>query len=272
MSHTATPEEASRDLLRHTDPKNVEDRIFEVIKLNPSVIEDILAQTDVPLKISTDSAGNQYILCDYNRDSDSYRSPFTNAYLPAFPKGISLPDDLREMEVMANRGFQSYLRQYFDSGVVSVYCWECDNHAFGVGVFVRKDITGTVHGLNQISGSISCSDICEVRQVSRKQKRYQYSLVSSAIVSITWKLRSGDPVVLDGNVNDARETEGVAGKNIDHLIIIGGMIEANADRFVEKIRGIYASKMREILSYMKIDTERSTQKAQDFVAGGLKPG
>jgi capping protein beta len=272
MSQRATPEEAARDLLRHTDPKDVDDRIFEVIKLNTSVTEDILAQTDVPLKTAADSAGNQYILCDYNRDSDSYRSPFTNAYLPALPKGILLPDDLREMEVMANHGFQSYLRQYFDSGVISVYCWECDNRAFGVGVFIRKDITGAVHGLNQISGSISCSDICEVRPISRKQERYQYSLVSSAIVSIKWKLKTGTPVTLDGNVNDARETEAVAGKNIDHLVIIGGMIEANADRFVEKIRGIYASKMREILSYMKIDTERSTQKAQDMLASGLKPG
>jgi capping protein beta len=271
MKRFASPEEAGRDLIRHTDPKGVEERIFEVIKLNPATTEDILAQIDVPLKTATDSAGNQYVLCDYNRDSDSYRSPFTNAYLPALPKGIVLPDDLREMEVMANRGFQSYLRQYFDSGVISVYCWECDNHAFGVGVFVKKDITGAAQGLNQISGSISCSDVCEVRAVSRQQKLYRYSLVSSAIVARHWSCRSGKPIALGGNVNDAREADGVAAKNLDHLVTIGGMIEANADRFVEKIRGIYASKMREILSYMKVDTERGvSQKAQDLVAGGLK--
>jgi capping protein beta len=271
MSKRASPEEAGRDLVRHTDPREVEDHIYEVIKLNPATTDDILTQIDVPLKTAADSGGQQYVLCDYNRDSDSYRSPFTNAYLPPLSKGIVPPDDLREMEVMANRGFQSYLRQYFDSGVISVYCWECDNHAFGVGVFIKKDITGSAQGLNQISGSISCSDVCEVQSISRKQKQYRYSLVSSAIVAVTWSCRAGTPVTLGGNVYDSHAIEGVAAKNIDHLVTIGQMIEANADRFVEKIRGIYASKMKEILSYMKIDTVQGvSQKATDLLAGGLK--
>jgi capping protein beta len=272
MSAAPTAEEAARDIVRHSDPKDVEDRVYEVIKLNPAVTDDILAQVDIPLKVGTDAQGNQYVLCDYNRDGDSYRSPFTNAYLPAIPKPALLPDDLREIEAMANHGFRSYLRQYFDSGVLSVYCWECEEHAFGIGVFIKKDIAGTAEGLNQLSGTISCADICEVRPVSRKHRTYSYSLVSSAIVSVSWKCRLGTPVNLAGTVTDGTMAEGTARKGIDHLVTIGGIIEASADRFVEKIRGIYVSRMREILSYMKVDAETSVaqQKAQDYVAGGLK--
>jgi capping protein beta len=272
MSAPETPEEAARNLVRHCDPKNVEDRVFETIKLNRDVMDDVLAQVDTPLKVGTDSSGNQYILCDYNRDGDSYRSPFTNAFLPAIPKPQQLPDALREIEVMGNRGFASYLRQYFDSGVLSVYCWECDEDSFGVGVFIKKDITGPAGGPEQLTGTISCADVCEVKLINRKQRIYNYGLVSSAIVSITWKCRLGTPVTLAGSVIDGTMAEGGARGALDHLVTLGGIIEASCDRFVGKIRGIYVSRMREILSYMKVDAETSAsqQKAQDYVAGGLK--
>jgi hypothetical protein len=58
---------------------------------------------------------------------------------------------------------------------------------------------------------------------------------------------------------------------MDHLIQIGTMIEGNADRFVEMVRGIYVSKMKDILARLKVDTEYApTQEAMDFLAGGLK--
>ena len=40
----------------------------------PSLCEDLLSSVDQPLKIARDKAtGKDYLLCDYNRDGDSYR-------------------------------------------------------------------------------------------------------------------------------------------------------------------------------------------------------
>lgn len=40
----------------------------------PSLCEDLLSSVDQPLKIAKDTAvGKDYLLCDYNRDGDSYR-------------------------------------------------------------------------------------------------------------------------------------------------------------------------------------------------------
>ena len=40
----------------------------------PSLCEDLLSSVDQPLKISRDKeTGKDYLLCDYNRDGDSYR-------------------------------------------------------------------------------------------------------------------------------------------------------------------------------------------------------
>ena len=42
--------------------------------LVPSLCEDLLSSIDQPLKIAKDKVkGRDYLLCDYNRDGDSYR-------------------------------------------------------------------------------------------------------------------------------------------------------------------------------------------------------
>ena len=40
----------------------------------PHLCEDLLSSVDQPLKIALDKqTGKDYLLCDYNRDGDSYR-------------------------------------------------------------------------------------------------------------------------------------------------------------------------------------------------------
>lgn len=40
----------------------------------PDLCEDLLSSVDQPLKVAKDKAtGRDYLLCDYNRDGDSYR-------------------------------------------------------------------------------------------------------------------------------------------------------------------------------------------------------
>ncbi|KAH0791956.1 F-actin capping protein, beta subunit [Histomonas meleagridis] len=277
MSKSAfSNEDAGRDLLRHVDPKNIEDRLYDVVHLSPDTTDELLSTVDVPLKVGTDPKGRNYILCDYNRDCDSYRFPGTNDYFPKLSDGYPLPEDLIQLEVMANRGFQSYLKQYFDYGILSVYCWEIDDNSFGVGVFVRKDVQSSLRNSNDISGLISCCDVFEVKRINKKSMQYQYTLVSSALLDVTWgcsALSIGEckPVSLSGSVNSSTTQVAFADSPLAHLVTIGTMIEENADRFVEKIRQIYVAKMKEILSYMKVDpTTTVSQEAQDFVADGLK--
>jgi capping protein beta len=224
--------------------------------------DELLSTVDIPLKIGTDSKGNAYIHCDYNRDADSYRSPLTNEYKPPVKGGAVPPPHLRSLELIATRGFQSYLHHYFDNGVVSCYAWEADDDSWALGVFIAK----TVDPREGVQGQICCSDVCQVTKVGAT--KFEYSLVSSAIVTVQW----GNPttVRLSGNVNDQHVVQGNANEPIDHLITIGNLLEENADRFVERIRGIYISRMKEILTLMKEDVEGVTKQSRDQLASGLK--
>lgn len=54
--------------------------------------------------------GREYLLCDYNRDGDSYRSPFSNEFDPPIEdgEGILPSERVRRMEVKANEAFDVY--------------------------------------------------------------------------------------------------------------------------------------------------------------------
>ena len=109
--------------------------------------EDLLSSVDQPLKIARDKqVGKDYLLCDYNRDGDSYRlvatvikildesfslarSPWSNAYDPPLEDGAMPSERLRKLEVDANTAFDQYREMYFEGGVSSVYLWDLD-HGF----------------------------------------------------------------------------------------------------------------------------------------------
>jgi capping protein (actin filament) muscle Z-line, beta len=70
--------------------------------------------------------GRRYLLCDYNRDGDSYRSPWSNKYKPALDDGFVPSEKLRLMEIEANELFDAYRELYFEGGTSSVYLWDLD--------------------------------------------------------------------------------------------------------------------------------------------------
>lgn len=62
------------DLMRRLPPQKIEKHLCDLIDLVPSLCEDLLSSVDQPLKIIRDKqVGKDFLLCDYNRDGDSYR-------------------------------------------------------------------------------------------------------------------------------------------------------------------------------------------------------
>lgn len=118
------------DLMRRLPPQQIEKNLSDLIDLVPSLCEDLLSSVDQPLKIARDrKMGKDYLLCDYNRDGDSYRSPWSNTYDPPLEDGSMPTERLRKLEIDANHAFDQYRDMYFEGGVSSVYLWDLD-HGF----------------------------------------------------------------------------------------------------------------------------------------------
>ena len=61
--------------MRRLPPQQIEKNLSDLIDLVPELCEELLSSIDQPLKIASDKkVGKDYLLCDYNRDGDSYRS------------------------------------------------------------------------------------------------------------------------------------------------------------------------------------------------------
>ncbi|KAM2247848.1 hypothetical protein TB2_002570 [Malus domestica] len=130
--------EAAMGLMRRMPPKHTETALSALLSLLPQHSSDLLSQVDQPLQVLCDMEyGKEFILCEYNRDADSYRSPWSNKYHRLLEDG-SLPSlELRKLEVEANDIFAIYRDQYYEGGISSVYMWEDDNEGF-VGCFLIK--------------------------------------------------------------------------------------------------------------------------------------
>ena len=60
--------------MRRLPPQQIEKNLSDLIDLVPDLCEELLSSIDQPLKIASDKrVGKDYLLCDYNRDGDSYR-------------------------------------------------------------------------------------------------------------------------------------------------------------------------------------------------------
>jgi hypothetical protein len=100
---------SSSDLLRRLNPKNTAHNVSLLCALSPSLSEELLESVDVPLTIKTCSkTKREFLCCDYNRDGDSWRSPWSNEFEPAIDDGVVPSERVRRMEVKANEGFDVY--------------------------------------------------------------------------------------------------------------------------------------------------------------------
>ena len=143
-----------RDLLRRLNPKHTTEHLNSIISLAPDLTEDLLASVDQPLAVKRcKDSGREYLLCDYNRDGDSYRSPWSNKFDPPLDEsgvgGVgaggsegagegAIPSErVRSMEIKANLAFDVYRELYYEGGVSSVYFWNLDDGFAGV-VLLKK--------------------------------------------------------------------------------------------------------------------------------------
>jgi len=145
------------NLMRRMPPAHTENSLAGLIELVPELTDELLNHVDQPLKVQKDSKGKHFVLCDYNRDGDSYRSPWSNEYVPPLD-GFVPPERLRKMEVEANLLFDVYRKLYFEGGYSSVYFFETDDKSptsFGACFLIHKDVPSTKKSQDWLVGLYS---------------------------------------------------------------------------------------------------------------------
>ncbi len=101
----------------------------ELISLKPELTDDFLSSVDQPLQVFKGDV--PFLLSDYNRDGNLFRSPHDNKFynletkLPE--KDAELNEKLTTLEKELNSAFDIYVNMYYGTAISSVYVYQVED-------------------------------------------------------------------------------------------------------------------------------------------------
>jgi len=250
------------DLMRRLPPQQIEKNLTSLIDLVPHLCEDLLSAIDQPLKVARDKqVGKDYLLCDYNRDGDSYRSPWSNIYEPAFDEGILPSERLRKLEVEANAAFEQYREMYYEGGVSSVYFWD-NEHGFAGVILIKKAGDGSN---KKIKG---CWDSIHVIEVQERNMKAHYKLTSTVMLWLQTNKTSSGMMNLGGSLMRQKEADGSLNDST-HIANVGRMVEEMENQIRHSLNTIYFDKTKSILNSLRSTVDGEEKQKREALQGEL---
>jgi len=251
------------DLMRRLPPQQIEKNLSNLIDLIPSLCEDLLSSVDQPLKIARDKhVGKDYLLCDYNRDGDSYRSPWSNSYDPPLDDGAMPSDRLRKLEEDANNAFDQYREMYFEGGVSSVYLWDLE-HGFAGVILIKKAGDGDS---KKIKGCWDSIHVVEVQEKSSGRSAH-YKLTSTCMLWLQTNKQASGTMNLGGSLTRQIEQDANVSEASPHVANIGRLVEDMENMIRNTLNEIYFGKTRDIVNGLRsvnpLDEANKTKAFQE---------
>eukprot|EP01018_Ginkgo_biloba_P010376 Gb_01137 [translate_table: standard] len=239
--------EAAMDLMRRMPPAQSQAALSSLLALLPEHSPELLSRVDQALQVESDvESGKEFLLCDYNRDGDSYRSPWSNKYHPPLEDGAQPSAELRKLEVEANDIFAIYRDQYYEGGISSVYMWEPDEgEGFAACFLIKKDGSQTGQGRRGFLQQGVWDAIHVIEVGAEDEGTAHYRLTSTVMLSMTTNDRSSGTFSLSGSIT--RQMAADMSVSDGHLSNMGRMIEEMESKLRNALDQVYFGKTREMV-------------------------
>ncbi|TKA23092.1 hypothetical protein B0A50_07409 [Salinomyces thailandicus] len=252
----ADPFDAALDLLRRLPPSKTQQNLNGIISLRPDLEEDLLSAVDVALAVKRCSkTGRDYLCCDYNRDGNSYRSPWSNAFEPPID-----PDDaadlipggrVRRMEENLNTAVDVYRELYYEGGTSSAYLWALDDGFAGVVLFKKSTNASASAG----KGGWDSIHVFEVNEAAGKRSAH-YRLTSTVILDLGLSSQSVDNLDLAGNLTRQTQADLSCGfrdseVELQHVVNIGRTVEDMETRMRNMLQEVYFGKAKDVVGDLR---------------------
>ncbi|KAI9656024.1 MAG: F-actin-capping protein subunit beta [Bathelium mastoideum] len=254
------PFDSALDLLRRLNPKDTSENLNRLCSLVPDLTEDLLTSVDQPLEVRRcKKTGRDYLLCDYNRDGDSWRSPWSNEFEPPVPDAELPSERVRKMEVKANEAFDVYRELYFEGGISSVYFWNLDDGFAGV-VLLKKSV-------NPTSKSTGTWDSIHVFEAAERARTAHYKLTSTVILNLGTESESLGGMDLSGNMTRQVEQDLLIEGDENHVANLGRIVEDMELKMRNLLQEVYFGKARDVVGDLRsipplseTNRDRATQR------------
>ncbi|KAG8527001.1 F-actin-capping protein subunit beta [Bacidia gigantensis] len=216
---------STSDLLRRLPPSSTASSLNKICSLAPDLTEELLSSVDQPLEVRRcKKSGRDYLLCDYNRDGDSWRSPWSNEFEyhgigvsgDDEEEGVKPSERVRKMEVAMGEGIDVYRELYYEGGVSSVYFWDLDDGFAGV-VLLKKSTPKA-----QSEGGWDSIHVFE--SVDRARSAH-YKLTSTVILRLSTTSDALGDMDLSGNMTRQIEQDLPVIDDSGHIMNVGKLVE-----------------------------------------------
>jgi len=237
------------DIMRRMPPSRIEQSLAGIINLSPDDTEELLQRVDQPLQEQMDEISHKkYIICDYNRDGDSYRSPWSNKYDPPLEDGLTPVAALRALEVESNKTLALYALSYYTGASTSVYYWSLDGDAFASCWLIKKE--AGAGGRYVTGGSWDSMHVIEARPSSTNPKRINYKITTTCMVSMQVSNSKLGNCSLSGSIMREARSAGVldAVEGKTHIVHMGMLLEKMENQLREHMEAVYIGKTHAITS------------------------
>lgn len=253
--------DAALDLLRRLSPRHVSENLDAVCTLlqhnneteGQELAQDLLSAVDKPLEVmQCPETNKQFLCCDYNRDGDSYRSPFSNKYSP--PTG----DDespypspaLRKLEIKANESFAIYRDLYYEGvGLSSAYLWDTAEEGADS---IKEGFAGVVLFKKETDDNMGRWNSIHVFEVEPESASVAtYKLTTSVILDLQ-NSHEASSLSLSGTMTRQTETTqtlSTEGESLEwaHLTNLGQLVEKSESNIRNLLQDVYFDKLKDIM-------------------------
>lgn len=268
---------AALNIMRRMPPSKIELNLSGLVNLVPELTDELLQRVDQPLQAAKDPKnGKHYLLSDYNRDADSYRSPWSNEYHPALTDGFRPSPKLRVLEEKANAVFDAYRKLYYEGGISSAYLWDQDEAGSFAGCFlIKKEVFEPQRKVSEgCWDSIHIVEVLPQAGAKPGKGTFVYRLTTTVMLSMTTSKGEAGNVNLSGSLTRQAKDKTVKVANEDeHIVNIGSFIEDAEIDLRNQMDTLYIQKTREVINSIRRPIKAEDLPSQAFVAdlaGALK--
>lgn len=245
--------DSALDLLRRLNPANTSKNLTSICTLVPSLTEDLLSAVDQPLEVRRcKKTSRDYLLCDYNRDGDSWRSPWSNEFDPPVPDGEgTVPSErVRAMEVKLNEGVDVYRDLYYEGGASSAYLWDLDDGFAGAILLKKSSPTSTTSPTSSASW-----DSIHVFESLSRPRLCHYKLTSTVILQLGTSSAPAQDTLgsldLSGNLTRQVEYDLPVDGDAGHVANIGKLVEDMEGKMRNLLQEVYFGKAKDVVGDLR---------------------
>lgn len=214
-----------------------------------------------------EETGRDYLKHEYNRDGDSYRSPWTNKFYPKCDATFFPSPELLILEQKCNNVFEQYVKLYYDFAISSVFLAETPEPGFNACFLVKKEL----HDVQQIKDGNW--DAIHVVNCTLEAKKANYRVISTVMITMDTQTEGLGQMTMAGScAKTAEQSVNLPAdfhQNGDafHIRVIGKMIENNESLLRNEVTDNYINRQKAIISSGRLVEEyMSAEQKSKFYA------